>query len=116
MTPAEMEQEIRNLNQWAAEVAQILPNLATRDDLERAVAQLATKEDLTAFATKEDLRAGIEEAKRYTENLILVTRGEIRTVDDKVTSLAMSLNSLASDVKNIGEQVAILIARRRKPT
>ena len=65
MTPSEMEEQIKNLNQWASEVAQYLP-------------LLATKEDLTA--TKEELTAGVEDAKRYTENLMLVTRREIRQV------------------------------------
>src|SRR5262245_32101213 len=110
MTPSEMEEQIKNLNQWASEVAQYLPLLATKEDLKA----FATKEDLKAFATKEDLKAtkeeftaGLEDAKRYTENLILVTRREIRQVDDKVTTMA-------ADVRQIARQVAILTARRRK--
>jgi hypothetical protein len=74
MTPSEMEEQIKNLNQWASEVAQYLPLLATKEDLKN----FATKEDLTA--TKEELTAGVEDAKRYTENLMLVTRREIRQV------------------------------------
>src|SRR5678815_3896610 len=53
MTPSEMEEQIKNLNQWASEVAQYLPLLATKEDLK----VFATKEDLKAFATKEDLKA-----------------------------------------------------------
>jgi len=74
MTPSEMEEQIKNLNQWASEVAQYLPLLATKEDLKN----FATKEDLTA--TTEELTAGVEDAKRYTENLMLVTRREIRQV------------------------------------
>jgi hypothetical protein len=74
----------------AREVAQFLPLLATKDDLK----SLATKEDLEA-------------AKRYSENLTLVTRREIRQVDDKVTAMS-------ADVRQIAEQVAILTARKRK--
>ena len=99
MTPADMEEHSKNLNQWAGEVAQYLPQLATKKDLaqaiDRAIAPLATKED-------------VEASKRYTENLIFVTRREIRQLDDKVSSMA-------HDVKRIAEQVAILTMRRRKP-
>ena len=85
MTPSEMEEQIKNLNQWAGEVAQYLPLLAT----------------------KEELKAGLEDTKRYTENLILMTRREIRQVDEKVTSMAL-------DVRKIAEQVAILSRRARR--
>ena len=100
MTPSEMEEQIKNLNQWASEVAQYLPLLATKEDLKAC----ATKEDLKAFATKEELKAGLEDAKRYTENLILVTRREIRQVDDKVMAMA-------ADVRNIAKQLARLTVR-----
>jgi len=103
MTPSEMEEQIKNLNQWASEVAQYLPLLATKEDLKAC----ATKEDLKAFATKEELKAGLEDAKRYTENLILVTRREIRQVDDKVTAMA-------ADVRNIAKQLARLTAREQE--
>jgi hypothetical protein len=134
MTPSEMEEQIKNLNVWAEEVAQILPRLATKEDLKAyatkedlrdAVAKLATKEDLKAYATKEDLKAtkeelkaGLDDAKRYTENLILVTRREIRQVDQKVDALGRQLEGVAGDVKNIAEQVTILTTRknRRGPT
>lgn len=53
MTAAEMEDVLRNLDLRHTNVEQILPTLATKDDL-RA---FATKEDLKAFATKEDLKA-----------------------------------------------------------
>ena len=43
MTPSEMEEQIKNLNEWESEVSQNLP-------------LIATKEDLKALATKEDLR------------------------------------------------------------
>ena len=63
MTPAEMERQIRNLDRRTARVEQILPTLATKDDLKG----LATKEDLERFATKEDLKrfATKEDLKRF---------------------------------------------------
>jgi uncharacterized protein (DUF2345 family) len=119
MTPSEMEEQIKNLNEWAREIAQNLPLLATKEDLKA----FATKEDLKAFATKEDLKAlaakedltstkdelkaGLEDAKRYTENLIFVTRREIRQVDGKLTSMA-------ADVERIAEHLATLTTRKRR--
>ena len=112
MTPSEMEDQIKNLNEFVAEIAQILPTLATKQDL----TVYATKQDLTVYATKQELtdaiaklatREDLEASKRYTESLILVTRHEIHRVDDKVTAMA-------ADIKTIAEQVAILTARRRR--
>ncbi len=125
MTPSEMEAEIKNLNEWAREIAQNLPLLATKEDLKvyatkedlkayatkedlrNEVAKLATKQDLKAFATKDELRAGLDDAKRYTANLIFVTRREIRQVDGKLTSMA-------ADVQRIAEHLAILTAPKRR--
>ena len=127
MTPSEMEEQITNLNDWAREVAQFLPLLATKEDLKA----YATKEDLreavAKLATKEELSAGLDDAKRYTENLILATRHEIRQVDQKVDALGRQVDALgrqvdalgrqlegvAGDVKNIAGQVAILTTRKR---
>ena len=86
---------------------QIVPLLATKDDLKA----LATKAELAAavatLATKEELKAGIDEAKRYTEHHILVVRRELRQVDEKVTAMA-------ADIKGIAEQLQNLTARRRR--
>src|SRR5215468_11968069 len=92
MTPSEMEEQIKTFNEWAGEVAQYLPLLSTKKDLKA----FATKEDLKAYATHEDLareiaplatKEDVEASKRYTESLILVTRREIRQLDDKVSSV-----------------------------
>jgi hypothetical protein len=52
MTITEMEEVLKNLNLRLTNVEQILPTLATKEDLKA----FATKEDLKAFATKEDLK------------------------------------------------------------
>jgi methyl-accepting chemotaxis protein len=110
MTPSEMEEQIKTLNAWAEEISQNLPLFATKEDLKA----LATKEDLKTLptkdelkATKDELKSGIEDAKRYTENLIFVTRREIRQVADKVTSMA-------ADVERIAQHLAILTAPKRR--
>ncbi len=53
MTATEMEDVLKNLDRRLTNVEQILPTLATKDDLKA----FATKDDLTAFATKDDLKA-----------------------------------------------------------
>ena len=107
MTPSEMEEQIKNFNQWASEVAQYLPLLATKEDLKAVATKQELADAVAKLATREELKAGLEDAKRYTESLILVTRREIRQIDDKVTSMS-------ADVQHIAEQVAILTARKKK--
>jgi len=53
MTATEMEDVLKNLDRRLTNVEQILPILATKDDLKA----FATKDDLKAFATKDDLKA-----------------------------------------------------------
>jgi hypothetical protein len=49
----ELEQVVRNVNDRVSRIEQVVPTLATKEDLK----VFATKEDLKAFATKEDLKA-----------------------------------------------------------
>ena len=72
MTATEMEEVLKNLDHRLTNVEQILPTLATKDDLEA----LATKEDLKAFATKEELRAFATKAELRSE--IGTLRGEMK--------------------------------------
>jgi hypothetical protein len=119
-----MEEQIKNLNDWAHEVAQFLPLLATKEDLKA----YATKEDLREAVAKLATREDLEAAKRYSESLTLATRHEIRQVDQKVDALGRQVDAVgrqvdalgrqvegvAGDVKNIARQVVILTARERK--
>ena len=51
MTATEMEDVLKSLDRRTSRIEQILPTLATKEDLKA----FATKEDLKAFATKEDV-------------------------------------------------------------
>lgn len=51
MTATDMQDVLRNLDLRVSRIEQILPTLATKEDLKA----FATKEDLKAFATKDDL-------------------------------------------------------------
>ena len=53
MTATQMEEVLKKLDVRLTNVEQILPTLATKEDLKA----FATREDLKAFATKEDLKA-----------------------------------------------------------
>lgn len=53
MSPVDVLDMVKTLNRRLSAVEQILPTLATKEDLKA----FATKEDLKAFATKEDLKA-----------------------------------------------------------
>ena len=68
-----MEEVLENLNRRVDRIAQILPTLATKDDLQKAIAPLATREELrkaiAPLATKEELRKAIAP---------LATREELR--------------------------------------
>ena len=59
MTPMDVEAMVDNLDARVRLVEQILPTLATKEDLKA----FATKEDLKAFATKEELQATNDEVK-----------------------------------------------------
>ena len=58
-----MEEVLQNLDRRVARIEQILPTLATKDELREAVAPLATKEELreavAGLATKEELREAV---------------------------------------------------------
>jgi len=65
MEPDMIQSHLENLDRRLARVEQILPGLATKEDLKA----LATKEELKALATKEELRAAIA---------LLATKEELR--------------------------------------
>jgi sulfur transfer complex TusBCD TusB component (DsrH family) len=72
MTATEMEEVLKKLDHRLTNIEQILPTLATKEDLKvfatkEDVKASATKEDLKAYATKEDLKAyaSKEDLKAY---------------------------------------------------
>ena len=105
MTPSEMEQEIKNLNVRTSAIEQILPTLATKQDL---------------LLTREELKAGLEDAKRYALMLNEATRDDIRLLAEQMATkgdlqeLRHEMRLMGDDVRSIAEQVAILSARKRK--
>lgn len=86
MTEPTIERVIRNLDQRLGEVLQILPTLATRDQVREEVRDLATKDELRNLATKDDL-LGLATKE---ELQVLATRQELAllAVKDEILLLA----------------------------
>jgi len=83
MEPQPLEEVVRNVDMRLTRVEQILPTLATKAELQAAIAPLATKEELRVaiaeavapLATKVELREAIAEAIAP-----LATRAELQEV------------------------------------
>ena len=84
MTPYEMEEQLKNLDARTTAIEHILPTLATKDDLrlrtealqeDLRLATAALQHEMAKLATKDELNAGLEDAKRYTLMLNEATWG-----------------------------------------
>src|SRR5882672_880132 len=87
MDNADVATQLENFDHRLIRVEQILPTLATKDDLQRAIGPLATKEELQRaigplatkeelLATKEDLRREIrEEGERSRRHMDIQSEG-----------------------------------------
>ena len=94
MTATEMEDVLKNLDRRLTNVEQILPILATKDDLKA----FATKDDLKAFATKDDLKALrqemktlFSEAKRHASILFERTQEQLEIIATHVADISQRL-------------------------
>jgi len=85
-----IETYLENLDRRLTRAEQILPTLATKEDLRSVVAPLATKEDLKSLATKEDLKslATREEMRDGLERLRLDMTILIEAQDSKIELIA----------------------------
>ena len=105
MTPYEMDEQIKNLDARTTAIEQILPMLATRQDLRDEVAKLATKDDLrltrealqhemAKLATRDELNAGLQDMKRYTLMLNEATRDDIRLLAEHLLAMRSQLDRI----------------------
>src|SRR3954465_11076948 len=124
MDPAMIDEHFENLDRRLTAVEQIVPAVATREDLRGTIAPLATKEELRAaiepLATKEELRTAIEPLATKEEPRAaiepLATKEELRAArepvatKDGVAELRRHMNvlneSLRSDIHLIAAHVA----------
>ena len=110
MDPQPLEEVVRNVNDRLGRVEQILPTLATKAELQAALAPLATKAELQAaiapLATKAELREAIA-----TAIAPLATKAELReAIADAVAPLATKVEmqevkaELRKDMREEGDR------------
>ena len=94
MTATDMQDVLRNLDLRVSRIEQILPTLATKEDLKA----FATKEDLKAFATKEDIAAvraetaeKFQEAKTFARVLHEDLKGDIALIAEHLSEVMTRL-------------------------
>ena len=91
MDDAVIQTHLENLDRRLARVEEILPTLATKEELRAAVAPLATREELRQ--TREELRREIrddgERSRRHMDVLIEAQRGDIQLLAEHL-SVVMS--------------------------
>jgi hypothetical protein len=116
MDDATLETHFENLDQRLSRLEQIVPTLATKDDLaafatKDDLAAFATKDDLAAFATKEDLAAFATKGElRVTEARL---RQEIREEADQTRRhMTILLEHQDSKIRLIAEHLLSLMPRR----
>jgi len=108
MKTSDMEDAIKNLDHRLAAVEQILPTLATKQDLAMTRAEL--KQDLAAL--KAELKQDIADGRRHVEIVFEDVRDDISKVAEGVASLATGLQSntrmLESVVRRLDHHDGIL--------
>ena len=87
-----MEDVLKNLDRRLTNVEQILPTLATKEDLKAFATKedlkaFATKDDLNAFATKEDLKEAFSEAKRHAVMLFGRTQEQLGVLAEQLADI-----------------------------
>ena len=110
MDQLEVEGLIKDLNTRTKRIEQILPTLATKEDLKA----LATKDDLKAFATKDDVKAFPtrdevnllieEEGKRTRRHFDVVAedmKDSIKVIADGHKALGDRITNLGRDIRSV---------------
>ena len=85
MTATEMEDVLKNLDRRLTNVEQILPILATKDDLQA----FATKDDLKAL--RQEMKTLFSEAKRHASILFERTQEQLEIIATHVADISQRL-------------------------
>lgn len=114
MGPQPLEEVVRNVNMRLTRVEQVLPTLATKAELQDAIAPLATKEELrraiaeaiAPLATKEELHELREEmlhegerTRRHFDVVAERLEGHIRLIAEGQVLLQERFEDLRIDLK-----------------
>jgi hypothetical protein len=120
MAKVNVAAQLENFDQRLVRVEQILPTLATKDDLKAFATKedlkaFATKEDLKAFATKEDLEAFAtkEDLKAFATQLeAFATKEDLVAMRDELRRhMDIGYEQLHSDIELLAEHVARLATK-----
>ena len=88
MTVSEMEEVLKNLDRRLANVEQILPTLATKEDLKA----FATREEINAtFATKAEMNELFTESKRHASILFERTQEHLEILAAHLADISQRL-------------------------
>jgi hypothetical protein len=87
MTATEMEEVLKTLDRRLTNVEQILPTLATKEDLKA----FATKEDLKAYATRQEMKELFDEAKRHAVVLFERTQEQLEILAAHLADISQRL-------------------------
>ena len=83
-----MEEVLKNLDHRLTNVEQILPTLATKEDLKA----FATREEIQAtFATKEEMKELFSEARRHASVLFERTQEQLEIIAAYVADISLRL-------------------------
>lgn len=109
MEQLELEQVVRNIDRRLERVEQILPTLATREELQAAVAPLATREEV---------RAEARETRRHFDIIAESLRDDIRIIAEGRVALGAKFDRFRRHVDRelakVDERLTALEARRRR--
>jgi hypothetical protein len=109
MPQLELEQVVRNIDRRLERVEQILPTLATRDELQAAIAPLATREEV---------RTEARETRRHFDIIAESLRDDIRIIAEGQVALSAKFDRFRRHVDRelakVDERLTVLEARRRR--
>ena len=97
MDQYEIETLIKHIDDRTSRIEQILPTVATKEDLNA----FATKEDLKAYATKEDMREEGERTRRHFDVVADGLKEGIKVIADGHKGLDDRITSLGRDIKSV---------------
>ena len=106
VTIVELEQVVRNVSDHRVErIEQILPTLATKEDLKTLATKedlkaYATKEDLKAFATRDELREEGERTRRHFDAVAERLEGHIQLIAEGVVALQEQADGFKKEMRS----------------
>jgi cell division septum initiation protein DivIVA len=115
MTPTEMEEAIRNLQLQWDRIEQFLPNLATRAELVAQIQEAKRHAVILNEATRDEIRLLAENLARLEARML--TRADLEamaTNQDLKEAIGGLERTLSAQVGQLASQIATLTNRRRK--